>query len=271
MPLFLPCIRRAAPRDSKALPSSSRAQPHTVCSTLTQYGGLATFLCGKKSRHHFGDAANDRLGGPNRMRKLLAVCGTVLFLSLVSAIPSVAGPCSQDSEAPGIFIPDRSCFQLGFGYQYQNYSGIEGRSFHNNGYNIDASLHLFDAITGASGRLAASVEGTGAFGFGGQTSGTPPSLNAKSLFLGAGPRLSIESGSRFEPWVHGLVGLEHLKFTQIPTLGSTNGLGFMLGGGLDFKLQPRLVWRLQADYLGTDFQSSLQSNYSVGTGIIFRF
>ena len=61
------------------------------------------------------------------------------------------------------------------------------------------------------------------------------------------------------------------KFTQIPTLGSTNGLGFMLGGGLDFKLQPRLVWRLQADYLGTDFQSSLQSNYSVGTGIIFRF
>ena len=161
MPLFLPCIRRAAPRDSKALPSSSRAQPHTVCSTLTQYGGLATFLCGKKSRHHFGDAANDRLGGPNRMRKLLAVCGTVLFLSLVSAIPSVAGPCSQDSEAPGIFIPDRSCFQLGFGYQYQNYSGIEGRSFHNNGYNIDASLHLFDAITGASGVWRLRLKGPG--------------------------------------------------------------------------------------------------------------
>jgi hypothetical protein len=204
------------------------------------------------------------------MRKLLIFCGTVLCLSLVSAIPAAAGPCSPDSEAPGIFIPDRSCFQLGFGYQYQHFNGVDGRTFNNNGYNIDVALHLFDAITGASGRLAAAVEGSGAFGFDGHTDGTP-SLDAKSLFLGAGPRLSIESGSRFEPWVHGLVGLEHLRFTQIPGFGTSNGLGFMLGGGLDFKLQPRLVWRVQADYLGTDFQSSVQSNYSIGTGVIFRF
>jgi len=45
----------------------------------------------------------------------------------------------------------------------------------------------------------------------------------------------------------------------------------MLGGGLDFKLKPNIAWRVQADYLGTDFQSLIESNYSVGTGVIFRF
>jgi hypothetical protein len=204
------------------------------------------------------------------MRKLVVLFGTALVLSLISAAPSVAGPCGPDSEAPGVFVPDRSCVQLGFGYQYQHYNGVKCKTFNNNGYNVDFALHLFDAITGAVGRLTASAEGTAAFGFDGHTAGTP-SLSAKSVFLGAGPRLSIESASRFEPWVHGLVGLERLKFTQTPTLGTSNGLGFMLGGGLDIKLQPKLAWRVQADYLGTDFQSSVQSNYSIGTGVIFRF
>ena len=93
----------------------------------------------------------------------------------------------------------------------------------------------------------------------------------KTLFLGAGPHLAIVNASRFEPWVHGLVGWEHLRYTQTATLGSNSALGYVLGGGLDFKLNPKIFWRVQADYVGTHFQSDLQSNYSFGTGIVLHF
>jgi hypothetical protein len=42
----------------------------------------------------------------------------------------------------------------------------------------------------------------------------------------------------------------------------------MVGGGLGFRLNPKIFWRVQGDFLGTRFQSALQSNYSTGTGII---
>jgi hypothetical protein len=93
----------------------------------------------------------------------------------------------------------------------------------------------------------------------------------KSLFLGAGPHIAIENGSRFEPWIHGLVGWEHFRFTQSATLGSNSALGYMLGGGVDIRLKPRVYWRFQADYLGTHFNSGLQLNYSTGTGILLYF
>jgi hypothetical protein len=45
----------------------------------------------------------------------------------------------------------------------------------------------------------------------------------------------------------------------------------MAGGGLDFKVLPRVYWRMQGDYIGTHFQSDLQSNFSVGTGLVIYF
>jgi hypothetical protein len=92
----------------------------------------------------------------------------------------------------------------------------------------------------------------------------------KSVFLGAGPHITIESKSRFEPWIHGPAGWEHLRL-QTATVGASSALGFMVGGGVDIRLLPRVFWRFQADYPGTNFQSSLQSNYSVGSGIILYF
>ena len=45
----------------------------------------------------------------------------------------------------------------------------------------------------------------------------------------------------------------------------------MLGAGLDFKVGRQIYWRIQGDYLGTHYQSDLQSNWSVGTGLMFNF
>lgn len=168
-----------------------------------------------------------------------------------------------------IYQPDRGPLQLGLGYQYQHYN-VLGQKFHDNGYNVDASFHVFDWVTGASLRVAVAAEGTMAFGFGGHTGGTP-NLAAKSLFVGGGPHVSIESRSRIEPWIHVLPGWQHFRFTQTSTLGSNNAFGFMAGAGVDFKLNPRVYWRVQGDYIGTHFQSSLQNNYSIGSGVVFYF
>jgi hypothetical protein len=202
------------------------------------------------------------------MRKILLCCASALCLSFIAVSPSVAGPCSQDSEAPTVYVPERGCAELGFGYQYQHYD-VFGRSFSNNGYNVNGGVHLFDWLTGGEGRLTVSAEGAAAFGFG-HTGGTP-NLVAKSLFIGGGPHIAIQSRSRLEPWVHVLAGLEHFRFTQTATFGSNSTFGFMGGGGVDFRMKRGIYWRVQADYIGTILQSSEQSNFSVGTGAIFYF
>jgi hypothetical protein len=179
--------------------------------------------------------------------------------------------CSISAQAqrnPNIFEPDRGPLQVGFNYQYQHYD-VFGRSFHTNGFNTDVSAHVFDWITGASARAAVAAEGTMTAGFG--HTGGVPNLVADSLFLGAGPHVSIESAGRIEPWIHVLPGWQHFRFTQTATVGSNSAFGFMAGGGLDFRLGGPWYWRVQADYIGTHYQSSLQSNYSVGSGIAFYF
>jgi len=206
---------------------------------------------------------------PIRMHRFMVLCGMVLSLCLSAVVPSFAGPCTEQNEAPGIFVPERGCFELGVGYQYQHFN-VLGTKFHTNGYSANLGMHLLDLITGGDGRLTLGAEGTVTAGFGGNTGGNP-SLDVKSLFLAAGPHIAIENASRFEPWVHGLVGWQHLRFTQTATLGSNSALGYMVGGGIDIRLKPRVYWRFQGDYLGTHFNSGLQSNYSTGTGILLYF
>lgn len=204
------------------------------------------------------------------MRKFLISCGATLLLAFVTVIPCAAGPCSPDNgEAPGIYVPDRGCFQLGVGYEYQHFN-VLGTSFANHDYNVNFTMHLFDWLTGAEGRLTVGAEAALNGGFDGHTSGTP-SLDAKSIFVGGGPHVAIANRSRFEPWAHVLFGLQHFRFTQGPTLGSNNAFGFEAGGGVDIRLAPRVSWRVEGNYVGTHFQSTIQSNYGAGTGLVLSF
>ena len=182
--------------------------------------------------------------------------------------PSVAGPCSPDQEVATVYVPDRGCLDVGFGYQFQHYN-VLGRHFNDNGFNVDFGMHLVDWLTGGEGRLSVGLEATSAFGFG-HTGGTP-NLDAKSLFIGAGPHLSVQTRSRLEPFVHVIPGFQHFRFTQTSTIGSNSAFGFMGGGGLDVRIQRGLYWRVQGDYIGTVLQSDIQSNYSFGTGAIIYF
>ncbi len=207
------------------------------------------------------------------MRKFLVVCTAILCLSLTAAAndsPGSPEPSPQNGPA-GFFSAERGRFELGAGYQYQDYH-VLGVKFHNQAYDGSFNVHVFDPLTSYSWILTGSIEGAAIAGFEGQTGGKP-NLAVKSVFLGAGPRIAIESHSRLEPWVHLLAGWERLRFTQTDSLGANSAFGFMAGGGLDFKLNPFVYWRVQADYFGTHFQPApaINSNVAVGTGLVITF
>jgi hypothetical protein len=108
------------------------------------------------------------------------------------------------------------------------------------------------------------VEGTAIMGFG--STNTTPSAKAKSLFIGGGLHAALNERGRFEPWIHGLVGREHSR-----TAPSNSGLGFMGGGGVDFRIGSSFSWRVQGDFIGTRLNSLMQSGYSFGTGVVLNF
>jgi hypothetical protein len=192
----------------------------------------------------------------------------VLCLSLTAvaqdapAAFDASSPASEPAAPAALNPSDREAWQLGIGYQYQHYN-VLGQSFHDNGFNTDFTRYLNDWF---------AIEGAVAIGWG--TSLNLPASScrcANSLFVGGGPHVALHNDSRFEPWAHVLVGLQHFQFAQSGILGSNSAFGFMGGGGVDYKLGAHAYWRIQGDYIGTYFQSTIQNNYSVGSGLVFSF
>ena len=83
-----------------------------------------------------------------------------------------------------------------------------------------------------------------------------------------GPRIAWRQ-RRWEPWLHGLVGLSH---EQPQTAGhSRNAFAAQLGGGADYRINPRLSLRLQGDWLHTLFFSQSQNNFVLVGGAVIHF
>lgn len=58
-----------------------------------------------------------------------AVFACLLLASSFAFVkPAAAGPCRQDQEAPGIYVPDQSCIAVGVGYEFQHFGAL-GTSF----------------------------------------------------------------------------------------------------------------------------------------------
>jgi hypothetical protein len=200
------------------------------------------------------------------MRKLLVLCAALFCLSLTaSAQDSTAALDASNSAsepaAPASLIPaDREPWQLGAGFQYLQFN-VLGLNFHDFGYQADVARYLNNWF---------AVEGTAIAGFG--NAGSSPSIDAKSLFLGGGPHITVYNSAHWEPWVHVLVGWERFRFTQGASFGSNSHAAFMAGGGLDYHIRGgRLAWRVQGDYIGTNVGPSFSNNYSFGTGVVLNF
>ena len=198
------------------------------------------------------------------MCKFTILCVALFCVSLTaSAQDSTAAfdatTAASEPAAPSSLIPaDREPWQLGVGFQYTHFD-LLNQKFNNYGYQANITRYLNNWF---------GVEGTAETGFGHITSGE----DAKSVFLGGGSHISLFNGNHLEPWVHVLVGWERLRFTESATLGSPSHAAFIAGGGLDYKIgSGRLYWRVQGDYIGSNFGPTFSSNYSFGTGLVLNF
>jgi hypothetical protein len=201
------------------------------------------------------------------MRKLTILCVALYCFSLTASAQDspaafdTASPASEPAPAPASLMPaDRDPWQIGMGFEYLHFN-VLGVRFHDFAYKLDGTRYLNNWF---------GVEGSIIAGFG-HVEGAP-NIDAKSLFLGGGPHITVYNSKHFEPWAHVLVGWERLRFTQGGNLGSNSHAAFYAGGGLDYKIRAsRLAWRIQGDYIGTNFGPKVTSNYAFGTGVVINF
>jgi hypothetical protein len=85
---------------------------------------------------------------------------------------------------------------------------------------------------------------------------------------GAGPKIAWRQ-RRWEPWIHGIFGGAH----EQPQTGegSRNAYSIQLGGGADYRWNPRISFRLEGDYVRTGFFHQSQNNFQLAGGIVFHF
>jgi hypothetical protein len=198
-----------------------------------------------------------------RMWKLIILCGAFLCLSLTATANDSAGAldASSSASAPAAPAPislqpsDRQPWQVGVGFKYQHLEPY-GLNFYNLGFNADITRYVNNWL-GVEGGVVTCFGHTGP--------------GACSIFVGGGPHIVVMNKTRLEPWVHVLLGMEHFRFTQTSGLGSNTAFGIMAGGGVDVKIKGPISWRVQGDYLGTHFQSTFQTNYSFGTGLVISW
>lgn len=92
--------------------------------------------------------------------------------------------------------------------------------------------------------------------------------DAKLGLYGGGPKVAWRK-ERWEPWVHAIFGGAH---EEPQTAGaSRNSYSIMAGGGGDYRWNPRVSFRLEADYVRTGFFSESQNNFLMAGGIVFHF
>jgi hypothetical protein len=155
-------------------------------------------------------------------------------------------------------------WELAIGYQY-NRANLLGSPFNTHGMNVDVA-RFFGRWFG----LEAQV-GTAFLGNTGQSS-VPPNLAVKSFYVGGGPRLALRNHSRYEPWIHLTVGMEHYRFTQTAgLLGSNTALAGDGGCGLDVYMTPHIALRGEADAVASRFFSTSQRSFQVVGGLVLKF
>lgn len=90
----------------------------------------------------------------------------------------------------------------------------------------------------------------------------------KVATYGGGPKIAWRQ-KQWEPWLHGIFGGAHEQ-PQIADQ-SRNSYAIKLGGGADYRWNPRLSFRLEADYVRTAFFNQSQNNFLLAGGIVFHF
>jgi hypothetical protein len=148
-------------------------------------------------------------------------------------------------------------WQVSVGYQF-NHINVRGSLIPFNTIGVNASVVRY-IVQGFGVEAAAG----GGYGIAQQNA------KAGTLFVGAGAHLIYMNRTRFEPWAHGLIGGATLNLGH-PIPAKTGTIAWIAGGGLDYRISPRLAVRVQADYLGTHFWGAFQRNLQIVGGFVWN-
>ncbi len=87
----------------------------------------------------------------------------------------------------------------------------------------------------------------------------------------AGPRISGGAGA-LRPFGHVLFGAGHvIGAIKGASTSSDTAFAADIGGGADYRLKGPLAWRVQADFLQTQFFGTAQHDGRFSTGLVVRF
>ena len=92
--------------------------------------------------------------------------------------------------------------------------------------------------------------------------------DVKFVTYGGGAKIAWRQ-KRWEPWLHGIFGGAHEnpQFANV----SRSSYSIQVGGGADYRWNPRVSFRLDGDYVRTGFFSHSQNNLLLAGGIVFHF
>jgi len=92
--------------------------------------------------------------------------------------------------------------------------------------------------------------------------------HVKIATYGGGPKITWRQ-KQWEPWLHGIFGGAH---EQPQASGSSrNSYVIKVGGGADYRWNPRISFRLGGDYVRTGFFNRSQNNFQLAGGFVFHF
>jgi hypothetical protein len=92
--------------------------------------------------------------------------------------------------------------------------------------------------------------------------------HVKLLVYGGGPKVAWRQ-RRWEPWLHAILGGAHVQPQTADN--SKNAFAVKVGGGADYRFNPRFSGRLEADWVRTTFFSQSQNNFELMGGVVFHF
>lgn len=84
-----------------------------------------------------------------------------------------------------------------------------------------------------------------------------------------GPQLALRANKAYTPFVHALVGGDHLT---VGSLGTGNGMALLAGGGVDVNVNRYAAVRVGADWMMVHGNGGTSSkNFRMPIGIVFKF
>jgi opacity protein-like surface antigen len=92
--------------------------------------------------------------------------------------------------------------------------------------------------------------------------------DAKIALYGGGPKIAWRQ-RQWEPWVHAIFGGAHENPQTADA--SRSSYSIMAGGGADYRWNPHVSFRLEADYVRTGFFHESQNNLLLAGGIVLHF